>query len=627
MSEVGDAAPQDRTRQAARRVSYLDRTLWSELNQAATQGAFCKFWLALQCRMVPGVRKGVVHLGRPEAGPYNRVASWPGDEAVAGELETAVTRALKERQGVVHGHARQGAPAGSTCFAAYPFVFQGALYGAVALEVLDRPEDELRILMQQLQWGAAWVEFWHFRRAAAADRALIARATTTLDLIAGAIEEERFDATCLAAMTETATRLGCERVSIGLRERGHARVMALSHTARLGKRMNLVRALGTAMDEAIDQETAILYPNGDGQGALVTSAHAALTRGHGAGAVFTVPFAAENRYLGAITFERRDGESFDQSDVDLMECLASGLGPIIALRRRDDRLLIFKIAASARRQLVRLFGPRYYGRKLAAMLALALGAFLALATDDYRLTAPAELEGLVHRVVASPFDGYVLEEWARAGDVVRRGQVLAKLDDHDLAVERLRWISAQAQKRAEHDQALAEHQAAGVNVFAAQIDQAKAEIELLDEQIERAHVRAPFDGLIISGDLSQSVGAAVERGTALFEVAPLAAYRVILEVDERDITDLRVGQYGKVLMSSIPDEPLPFTVALITPVSEAREGRNFFRVEGRLSEVSGRLRPGMKGIAKVDIEERRLIWIWTHRMIDWFRIQLWAWWP
>jgi hypothetical protein len=39
------------------------------------------------------------------------------------------------------------------------------------------------------------------------------------------------------------------------------------------------------------------------------------------------------------------------------------------------------------------------------------------------------------------------------------------------------------------------------------------------------------------------------------------------------------------------------------------------------------LRPGMEGIGKITIDRRMLIWVWTHEMIDWLRLQLWRWMP
>jgi len=131
----------------------------------------------------------------------------------------------------------------------------------------------------------------------------------------------------------------------------------------------------------------------------------------------------------------------------------------------------------------------------------------------------------------------------------------------------------------------------------------------------------------MSGDLSQSLGAPVERGQELFQVAPLESYRVIIEVDERDILEIKKGQHGNLVLPSMPGEAFPFRVEKITPVSTAREGRNYFRVEGRMEQASLRLRPGMEGIGKVTIDRCKLIWVWTHNMIDWLRLQLWRWTP
>ena len=140
-------------------------------------------------------------------------------------------------------------------------------------------------------------------------------------------------------------------------------------------------------------------------------------------------------------------------------------------------------------------------------------------------------------------------------------------------------------------------------------------------------MRAPFDGIVVKGDLSQSLGSAVKRGDTLFVIAPLNAYRVIVQVDESEIAALQTGQRGRLVLAAISDESFDFTVSKITPVTTAREGRNYFRVEGILDHISERLRPGMEGVGKIEIEERRWIWIWTYRLVNWARLFIWNWWP
>jgi len=109
--------------------------------------------------------------------------------------------------------------------------------------------------------------------------------------------------------------------------------------------------------------------------------------------------------------------------------------------------------------------------------------------------------------------------------------------------------------------------------------------------------------------------------------APLDAYRIIMKVDERDIPDVALGQGGNLALSSMPHDPLPLVVEKITPVSVVEEGRNFFRVEASAKGGIEKLRPGMEGVGKIEVERRRLVWIWTHGFVDWLRLWIWSWLP
>jgi hypothetical protein len=82
------------------------------------------------------------------------------------------------------------------------------------------------------------------------------------------------------------------------------------------------------------------------------------------------------------------------------------------------------------------------------------------------------------------------------------------------------------------------------------------------------------------------------------------------------------------VLSSMPEQKLPFTVRTITPVATQHDGRNVFRVEALLdSGQASRLRPGMEGVGKVTIGERSLVWIWTHGFVEWMRLASWSWLP
>ena len=80
----------------------------------------------------------------------------------------------------------------------------------------------------------------------------------------------------------------------------------------------------------------------------------------------------------------------------------------------------------------------------------------------------------------------------RAGDAVHAGDALASLDDRDLVLERLRWVTERQQHVFEYDKALAARQPAQINVIRSQIDQAEAQINLIDEQLARVKLTSPI---------------------------------------------------------------------------------------------------------------------------------------
>jgi len=564
-------------------------------------------------------------LGEPDVGPYAPVAYWPDEEAHDPELAAAAERAMSEREGVVRGEDDGSSAAEATCVA-HPLLIDDRLCGVVAISVAGA-STQMRGVMRQLQWGAGWLEALWRRKQSRSDEEFREQTATAFDMVATILEQSRFRDACNGIVTELAIRLDCDQVSIGFIRRDRAEVVAVSHAAKFGERMNLIRDLGAAMDEAIDQRAVVIYPVREDWEYRVTRDHAELATTHRLGAVLTVPLHVRERLVGALTFERGPGEVFDEATVGMADAVASVVGPILEEKRLNDRNILVKLGESLSTQLKRLFGPHYFGRKLATAIGALLIVFFSFATGNYRVTSDAALEGLVQRSVVAPFEGYLASQSVRAGETVVKDQLLATLDDRDLSLERLRWSTTHRQHRAEYDRALAERERAEANIIRTQIDQSAAQIELLDAQLMRTRVVAPFDGIIISGDLSQSVGGTVERGQEFFKIAPLDAYRVILEVDDGDIEDIQVGQTGTLLIASMPEDPLDFTVERITPVSEQDEGRNFFRVEARLHRITDRIRPGMKGVAKTNIEERLLIRIWTEGLVDWVWLTLWKWLP
>src|SRR5262249_31551032 len=243
------------------------------------------------------------------------------------------------------------------------------------------------------------------------------KSVIALDLLAVALETEGFVAASQAVATALAHEFACERVSIGFVRRGQVRVIAVSHSAQFGRQMNTGRLIGDAMDEALDQRAAIAHP-APAEEPHVTHAHAELAAANHSDAVLTLPLFTHDRFIGAITFERRGQAGFDADQMAVLDGVVCALAPILEDKRRDDRWLIRKIADSLARQGMRLLGPGHWIRKLAVAAAIALAAAGTWWTDTYRVTGEAVIEGQIQRAVVAAFNGFVKEAPARAGDHV-----------------------------------------------------------------------------------------------------------------------------------------------------------------------------------------------------------------
>jgi RND family efflux transporter MFP subunit len=272
-----------------------------------------------------------------------------------------------------------------------------------------------------------------------------------------------------------------------------------------------------------------------------------------------------------------------------------------------------------------LFGQGHPVFKAVVVGSLLFIVLISLIKGEYRVAASATLEGSVQRAVVAPLNGYIATATSRAGDLVKAGDVMGTLEDKDLKLEQVKLLGQREQVQKEYRNALAERDRAQIRVLSARITQTEAQLELLREQLSRTQLSAPISGVIVKGDLSQSLGSPVEQGEVLFEIAPLDEYRIILHVDERDIMDVAEGQQGQLALTAMAGETLPFSVSRITPVSSQEQGTNTFRVEAKLQESSQQLRPGMEGTGKISIGQRRLIWIWTHSLVDWLRLAFWVW--
>jgi multidrug resistance efflux pump len=272
-----------------------------------------------------------------------------------------------------------------------------------------------------------------------------------------------------------------------------------------------------------------------------------------------------------------------------------------------------------------VLGKQGITRPLILLLSLVLIALLWIPVT-YHISAPARLEGAIQQALVAPDHGYLEQAMVRPGDSVKKNQVLATLANQELLLEKRRWQTELEQYENAYSTSLAQSNRVDLVVNQSKAEEARVQLALIEQKLQHTQVLAPFDGVIIKGDLKDSVGAPLQRGDTLLTIAPTAAFRLMIEVDERDISHVLTGQQGQLALVSLPNQRIQFTVARIVPVAIVKDGRNMFEVEGTLqAKQLALLKPGLEGIAKIEVGQRHFIWLLSHRMIDWFKLNLWSW--
>jgi multidrug resistance efflux pump len=602
-----------------------DAEIWHAFSAPENDVQFCQAWLALLCRQLHGITAGVVLFQSSEEGTFLPVAVWPEVDRDLSFLGKVAERALVEGRGVVHQPEEQ---ADKHIHVAYPIKVAQRMVGAVVLEGSGRSEADVHALLRQLHWGIAWLHDLFNRRELANNQGKGERIGTVMEVLATALRRGKMQQTLFDIANHVARQMGSSRVVIGLIRHGDLKVEALSNAASFEKNSNLMKLYRSTMESVVDQMEPVSYVRPDSADMVSVaeqdSVHARLTRVSGARVVRSVPLILDAECLGVVTLERNSGVDFDEAECAWLDTLCSLLPAVIDQKLAAERGYIAHLREDIRSLLERLFGPRHLMWKFSASILLATVLSLALIEIDYRVTAKTAIEGEVQISAVAPFDGFIAKSHVRAGDVVQEGQVLCELDDRDLKLEQQKWASEREQYQRKWREAVANHSMAEVQVLSAQVQQSEAQLALVTDRLDHVQVRAPFDGVVISGDLSQLIGSPIETGKQLFEVAPLQSYRVILQVDEGEMRHMKLGQPGKLMISGIVGDPVPFHVSKVTPMATAKDGRNFVRVEASLDQVHENLRPGMEGVGKVEVGGQGLWWVLTHTFTDWLRIQLWT---
>jgi len=225
-------------------------------------------------------------------------------------------------------------------------------------------------------------------------------------------------------------------------------------------------------------------------------------------------------------------------------------------------------------------------------------------------------------IVGPLVSGRVARLSAGLGSHVERGQILAEIESPDVGEARAALISAtarfsaaEANLRRERELAdkqissvrereVAEAQWAGEKAAVRAAQQRLRAIGLSPSEIEavgarddggRVPLRAPIAGTVIERYVT--LGEGVERSTDAFKIADLAKVWVLLDLYEKDLGRVHVGQKVELRTDAWPGEVFPGRVAYVVPVID--EATRAAKVRVEIANPANKLRIGQLVTAKM----------------------------
>ena len=460
------------------------------------------------------------------------------------------------------------------------------------------------------------------RQAESSDKSLneISR-VVDLGLIIG--ESAHFGEASMRLCNELDSQLQAMRVTLGWRKKGLMELVATNHGGRVRNDTETAGALARAMDEAADQDCEVGEPSIEG--AEINQQHRAFSQAHGNCKIFSLPLRKNGKVHGAVAVEYpADSDGVSQERIDALRVVLDLVSPQLVTLYDKSGWIGSRAWRSVRKTFASLLGYRHTGWKLAGLVLLVGFLLCCVIPITYKIKAPFILRTEASADLTAPFSGYIDTVLVNVGDVVKAGQLLVTLDQRELVMQQIELRAERERSLSEARRYEAEGDLSQMKLSHLAIEQADAKLEVIDYRLSRTQIRAPFDGVIVEGDLKERLSSPTQVGEVLMRIVQISDVYGELQVDERDIHFLQREMGGEIAFTSRPEERFNVLLDTYEPVAVVKETGTDFRVRVTVTDTpESWWRPGMSGVCKIEVEQRSIAWVYLHRTWNFLRLKLW----
>ncbi len=439
-----------------------------------------------------------------------------------------------------------------------------------------------------------------------------------LELLTLLQSSQSYQQSIITLCNEISSRYQFKSVSLGWLEKGYIRLQAISHSEKLNRKMMHCRCIESAMEEAQDQE--LLYPSDSTQ---IQHNHAEMAKQNGTKSIASIPLRYQGEVVAVLSAEKLE-QTISREELMRLRILCDQVIDKLYPLKQKSRGLIRRGLGAIRQKTRKILGVEHTLAKLVIISLSLVLLYMSLATWPYRIEAPFVLKADNTYFITTPFDAYIEESSAKVGDKVTQDQMLIQLNTDELLLQEANLLADLNRAKREAEKYRATQALADMKIATTRQQQAEIRLQQVQQDLRKASIQSPRQGIVVEGDLSRLLGAPVKKGDILLKISSLDQLSVELELDEIYIHEMHNQLEGEITFQSQPNQSFPIQINRINPSATVKEGKNLFILKADFSQQKQDWwHPGMSGIAKIDLGPRNILWIVTHRTSNALRLMLW----
>ena len=452
----------------------------------------------------------------------------------------------------------------------------------------------------------------------------------TLVQVSGEITSTlNLDSVLESIVNHTQAIIPFERAAIALEQRSVLQVKALSGMKQINPADPAVSGLQEMLEWAsISNKELHITQHGDeidDPRPETKDKFAAYFAASGMRAFYALPLIDDQGRLGVLSFESSDPDFLTAAHLEIIKVLAGQA--TVALRNASlyREVPFINLLEPLLQKKKRFLAMEKRRRGLTIAGAVALALFLVFCPLPMRVSGNATVASARTAQIQAGVDGVVRNVYVHEGDFVRQGALLGELEDWNYRADLAAAEGKYSEAVAGMNRALAQNDGTLAGTERLKADYFQAERTRAHERLDRTSIRAPFDGVVTTPQIHNSVGRRLMHGDAFAEIVETSHVTVDVAIPEDDSTLLRSGERAAIKLESFPLQTFRGEVRVVSPQSQVQSENVVFMARVNVPNLDGKIRPGMQGRGKVSVGMHPAGYVFFRGFAMWIWSKLWSW--